>query len=135
MQRPVVRFKDLIEKYLAFVGENIIIDAKPYGKQCRLRLPVSQQSTIVTPSLAFTSSTPSLDFVAPSMIPLTTVIVRQELLSYLGGQCRTSVYQAFIDCGAMHGEVVGLDLTIVISHSEVLNPSEVWGRRVVRRVA
>ena len=41
MQRPVVRFKDLIEKYLTFVGENIIVNPKPYGKQRRLRLPIS----------------------------------------------------------------------------------------------
>ena len=35
----------------------------------------------------------------------------------------------------MHGEVVGLDLTIVVIHREVLNPSEVRGGWVVSWVA
>ena len=41
MQRPVIRLKDSIKKSFTLVGENIIIDAKPHGKQRRLGFPVS----------------------------------------------------------------------------------------------
>ena len=35
----------------------------------------------------------------------------------------------------MHGEIVGFDLTIVVTHGEILNPSEVRGDGIVSRVA
>lgn len=35
----------------------------------------------------------------------------------------------------MHGEVVCLDLTIVVCHGEILYPFEVWGGGIVSRVA
>ena len=136
MQRPVVRFKDLIEKHLAFVGENNIVNTEPDGKQRRLGLPVGQPPTIITLPLAFKSSTPSsFNFVAPSMTPPLTAIVWQEYLFDLRGQRRTSVYQALIDRRAVHGEVVRLDLTVVGSHGEVLYPPEVGGGGIVSRVA
>lgn len=67
------------------------------------------------------------------MFPL-TIIVRQETLSHLRGKCRTLVYQFLIDCRAIHGEIVGLDHTVVVCHGDVMDPFEVWGDGVVCRV-
>ncbi len=135
MQRFSIRLKYLIEKHLTFVGKDDVIDAKPHGKERHLRLPVSQRCTLVAATPAFASFTSSSRLAVRLRVVSLTNVVWQKSISHLRRKRRPLIYQVPIDGRAAHGQVVRLDLTVVACHGKVLDPSEVRGLGVVRRVA